>query len=223
MHSRLVSQLVVFFPFLFFEYSRNAFLLISTPPPQSIYLLCDAKNKLKQKKIQEKRHPPRIQELDRLTSELKALELPNSPFLLHCYSCFESTNHVFFLVDRLTGGDLFSHLGQMCARGADKGFSEHQACILLAEVVVALQTLHSHNLVHRDVKVKYVSYSLVFLLLLLLLLFFFLFVHAFSHISYSPLFTTSTTLKCVLICPNHVLVLSLKCTPHHICVSQRPG
>mmetsp|Transcript_9672 Transcript_9672/g.12704 ORF Transcript_9672/g.12704 Transcript_9672/m.12704 type:complete len:413 (-) Transcript_9672:177-1415(-) len=111
-------------------------------------------------KIIEKKRPPRRQELERLCSELVALQLPKSPFLLHAYSCFESNSHIFFLVDRIRGGDLFSHLGDLCARGADKGFSEHQACILLADVVVAIQKLHEYGLVHRDIKAENVMLDL---------------------------------------------------------------
>lgn len=111
-------------------------------------------------KIIAKKKPPRRQELERLCSELEVLQLPRSPFLLHCYSAFESKDNIFFLVDRVRGGDLFSHLGAMSARGADKGFSEHQACSLLADVVVAIQLLHSYQTVHRDIKAENVMLDL---------------------------------------------------------------
>ena len=50
----------------------------------------------------------------RLKRELKIMsELPPCPHLMRCHTAFETANDVFFVVDLLTGGDLFYHLGMV--------------------------------------------------------------------------------------------------------------
>jgi serine/threonine protein kinase len=52
-----------------------------------------------------------------------------------------------------TGGDLFYHL---CSRvkKTGKGFSESEGRILLAEIFLAIDHLHQHNIIHRDIKIE---------------------------------------------------------------------
>jgi len=90
---------------------------------------------------------------DQLRTELKAMiEIPTSPFLQRCYTAFETTNEIFFIVDYMARGDLFSHLGDRI-RHTRKGFSEEEASIMLAEIYLGLEHLHKNGFIHRDLKV----------------------------------------------------------------------
>ena len=49
----------------------------------------------------------------RLATELEVMmDLPPCPFLLRCYSAFETSEDIFFVLDLFRGGNLFFHLAQ---------------------------------------------------------------------------------------------------------------
>ena len=50
------------------------------------------------------------------------------------------------MLDYLNGGELFYHLSQ------EKQFPEKRAKFYAAEIILALETLHSHNIIYRDLK-----------------------------------------------------------------------
>ena len=86
----------------------------------------------------------------RLQRELKILQLPDSsPFLLRCYTAFESHTTVNFVTEDLGGGDL---LYQMCQANEGK-FPEAQVRTITSEIVLGLVHLHRNGFIHRDIKV----------------------------------------------------------------------
>jgi serine/threonine protein kinase len=88
-----------------------------------------------------------------LFNELKFMtEIPASPFVQRCHFAFESPTNVFFVVDLITGGDLFHHLTRRSQ--SNSTFSEDEVRTILAELFLALSHLHSHHIVHRDIKVE---------------------------------------------------------------------
>lgn len=92
-------------------------------------------------------------EQDRLKIELHVMtEIEPSPFLLHCHMAFETSSRIFFVLDFVGGEDLFSHLVN-CVKKGRSGFKEAEARVLLAEITVALEHLHSRGFIHRDIKV----------------------------------------------------------------------
>ena len=80
-------------------------------------------------------------------------KLPSSPFLQQCRAAFESREALFFVTDMHDGGDLFFHLSVRGKEGKH-GFSEKEARVLLAEVVVGLEFLHANLVIHRDIKAE---------------------------------------------------------------------
>jgi ribosomal protein S6 kinase alpha-5 len=52
-----------------------------------------------------------VKEREALKTELRVMtELEPCPFLQKCHMAFESRTNVFFVVDLIEGGDIFSHL-----------------------------------------------------------------------------------------------------------------
>ena len=90
----------------------------------------------------------------RLALELKLMtEIPKSPFLNTCQAAFETTSEIFFVLDLVSGGDLFYHLAQRFNM-TNSGFTEGEARVILAELVCGLQHLHEAGFIHRDIKVE---------------------------------------------------------------------
>ena len=72
-------------------------------------------------------------------------EDPN-PFIVQLHSAFTSKNYVYFVLDLCSGGDLFNMIQK------HRNFNTKQAKLLIAEVILAIQHLHKHNILYRDMK-----------------------------------------------------------------------
>eukprot|EP01114_Cavostelium_apophysatum_P001127 TRINITY_DN10968_c0_g1_i1.p1 TRINITY_DN10968_c0_g1~~TRINITY_DN10968_c0_g1_i1.p1 ORF type:complete len:531 (-),score=159.02 TRINITY_DN10968_c0_g1_i1:65-1657(-) len=78
----------------------------------------------------------------------KNIMLNDNPFLIHLYSSFQTPDKLYFVMDYIPGGDMAFHLEQ-------KGrFSEKEARFFAAEIVLALEHLHSCGIVYRDLKLE---------------------------------------------------------------------
>ncbi|XP_029330791.1 serine/threonine-protein kinase N2 isoform X2 [Mus caroli] len=87
-------------------------------------------------------------EVDSLMCEKRIFETVNSvrhPFLVNLFACFQTKEHVCFVMEYAAGGDLMMHIH------ADV-FSEPRAVFYAACVVLGLQYLHEHKIVYRDLK-----------------------------------------------------------------------
>jgi len=105
-------------------------------------------------KVMSKSKLSRSRDRRRLAVEIKIMTaIPPSPFLMKCHSAFETSGDIFFVLELVSGGDLFYHLAERF-NATNFGFSEDETRILLAEVVLALQHLHAAGFVHRDVNVE---------------------------------------------------------------------
>uniref|UniRef100_A0A4W6FG79 protein kinase C n=1 Tax=Lates calcarifer TaxID=8187 RepID=A0A4W6FG79_LATCA len=85
-------------------------------------------------------------EVDSLMCEKRIFETVNSvrhPFLVNLFACFQTQEHVCFVMEYAAGGDLMMHIH------ADV-FSEPRAVFYAACVVLGLQFLHDHKIKHHD-------------------------------------------------------------------------
>uniref|UniRef100_A0A8C6RTN5 Serine/threonine-protein kinase N2 n=1 Tax=Nannospalax galili TaxID=1026970 RepID=A0A8C6RTN5_NANGA len=87
-------------------------------------------------------------EVDSLMCEKRIFETVNSvrhPFLVNLFACFQTKEHVCFVMEYAAGGDLMMHIHTDV-------FSESRAVFYAACVVLGLQYLHEHKIVYRDLK-----------------------------------------------------------------------
>ncbi|XP_060768451.1 serine/threonine-protein kinase N2 [Neoarius graeffei] len=87
-------------------------------------------------------------EVDSLMCEKRIFETINAsshPFLVNLHGCFQTCDHVCFVMEYSPGGDLMTHIHTSI-------FSERQARFYAACVLLGLEFLHLNKIVYRDLK-----------------------------------------------------------------------
>uniref|UniRef100_A0A3B3RWE7 protein kinase C n=1 Tax=Paramormyrops kingsleyae TaxID=1676925 RepID=A0A3B3RWE7_9TELE len=87
-------------------------------------------------------------EIESLMCEKRIFEMvtvSRHPFLVNLFACFQTPEHVCFVMEYTAGGDLMMHIHT-------EVFSEPRAMFYSACVVLGFQFLHQHKIVYRDLK-----------------------------------------------------------------------
>ncbi|XP_070781351.1 serine/threonine-protein kinase N2 [Enoplosus armatus] len=87
-------------------------------------------------------------EVDSLICEKRIFEVINAsrhPFLVNLYGCFQTAEHVCFVMAYSPGGDLMTHIHTSI-------FTEKQTWFYSSCVLLGLEFLHQNKIVYRDLK-----------------------------------------------------------------------
>ena len=68
------------------------------------------------------------------------------PFIVTMHCSFQTKTKLFIVMDFLAGGELFLRLGR------EGIFLEREAAFYISEIILALEHLHIHGVLHRDMK-----------------------------------------------------------------------
>eukprot|EP01041_Mallomonas_annulata_P008608 gene8608-17761_t len=85
-------------------------------------------------------------QLAHTATERKILQQIHCPFLVHLVFAFQTPEKLYMVLDYMGGGELFFWLKK------DRKFSETRARLYTAEITVALEAIHSHDIIYRDLK-----------------------------------------------------------------------
>jgi len=85
-------------------------------------------------------------QLQHTQTERYVLQHIQHPFLVNLCFAFQSPDKLYMVLEYCAGGELFFWLKK------HKRFSENRTQLMGAEILLALQTLHSHNIIYRDLK-----------------------------------------------------------------------
>lgn len=79
-------------------------------------------------------------------AEKQILQKIQHPFIITLHWAFQTEDKLYLILDFVNGGELFFHLKR------EGRFSEKRVSIYVAEIVMALAHLHTHDIVYRDLK-----------------------------------------------------------------------
>jgi len=83
---------------------------------------------------------------EHMKNERRALFMMDSPFIVKLLATYQDSTRVYFLLEKVLGGELFYLLRKL------KSFNESMSRFYTGCVVLALEHVHSHNIVYRDLK-----------------------------------------------------------------------
>lgn len=98
------------------------------------------------KRIQKSQLTKREQLIENVVNEMNVLAQLNHPMLSGMHYAYQSSKHLYFVLDYCPGGELFYYLQQIGR------FKEKAARFYTANVILALRHLHSLNVLYRDLK-----------------------------------------------------------------------
>ncbi|KDO34338.1 AGC/SGK protein kinase [Saprolegnia parasitica CBS 223.65] len=70
----------------------------------------------------------------------------NHPFIVKLHAAFQTIDHLHMVLDYCPGGELFFHLSKVGR------FTEPEAAFYASEIFLALDHLHAHAIIYRDLK-----------------------------------------------------------------------
>ncbi|KAI9206730.1 kinase-like domain-containing protein, partial [Polychytrium aggregatum] len=88
----------------------------------------------------------KLKQEKQILNEKNILNATKHAFIIELFSTFQDTYHLYMILEYVAGGDLFSYLRR------SQRFPENDARFYTSEVLVALEYLHSQNVIYRDLK-----------------------------------------------------------------------
>lgn len=85
-------------------------------------------------------------QLAHTSTERTILQNIHCPFLVHLVFAFQTADKLYMVLDYMGGGELFFWLKK------ERKFSENRVRLYTAEITLALEALHSADIVYRDLK-----------------------------------------------------------------------
>lgn len=98
-------------------------------------------------KVLKKSKLRRAKQVERTKTERRVLEVcENHPFVMNMSYAFQTEEKLYIVLEYCSGGELFFHLSRY------RKFPEHVGRFYAAELVCALDFLHEHGIIYRDMK-----------------------------------------------------------------------
>ncbi|PSK49416.1 hypothetical protein B9Z65_8211 [Elsinoe australis] len=97
-------------------------------------------------KVLKKAQVVKMKQVEHTNDERRMLQKVKHPFLITLWGTFQDSKNLYMVMDFIEGGELFSLLRK------SQRFPNPVAKFYAAEVTLALDYLHSHNIIYRDLK-----------------------------------------------------------------------
>jgi protein-serine/threonine kinase len=105
-----------------------------------------ANNKIYAIKMLKKKHLIKKNQVEHTIAERSILENMKHPFIIELVYAFQTTTKLFFVLEFCPGGELFFHLSRI------GNFDEKVTKFYCTQIILAIQHLHKHDIIYRDLK-----------------------------------------------------------------------
>jgi len=85
-------------------------------------------------------------QIEHMKNERRVMFMMDSPFIVKLFATYKNSTCVYFLLEKVLGGELFYLLRNLHC------FNEHMSRFYCGCVVLALEHIHSHRIIYRDLK-----------------------------------------------------------------------
>ncbi|KAJ2820248.1 3-phosphoinositide dependent protein kinase-1 [Coemansia erecta] len=99
-------------------------------------------------KILDKRHIIKEKKIKYVNIERDILQALNHPFIVRLHYAFQDSQSLYFIIDMAANGELLSWIRKPMLGG----LSEECARFYLAEIITAVEYMHTERTLHRDIK-----------------------------------------------------------------------
>ena len=97
-----------------------------------------------------------INNLEKLQNEIDILMKMDHPNIIKLYEVFESENSLYLIMEECNGGELFDRI--LHRINTNNMYTEREACLLIKQIIGAIEYCHNNGIVHRDLKPENLLY-----------------------------------------------------------------
>ena len=97
-----------------------------------------------------------IKNLKKLQNEIEVLMKMDHPNIVKLYEVFESQNSLYLIMEECYGGELFDRI--LHRINTNNMYTEREACLLMKQIIGAIEYCHNNGIAHRDLKPENLLY-----------------------------------------------------------------
>ncbi len=92
------------------------------------------------------------EDLEKFKREIEVLKTIDHPNIIKLYEIYESEKHIYLVMEKCDGGDLFEDL--MVRLDSRNMYSEKEVAIIMKQIISAIEYCHQKKICHRDLKAE---------------------------------------------------------------------
>ena len=106
------------------------------------------------KQLSKKKISP--EDLERFKREVNVLKTIDHPNIIKLYEIYETQNHIYLVMEKCDGGELFDDL--MVRLESNHMYTEKEVAIIMRQIMSAIEYCHQKKICHRDLKAENVLF-----------------------------------------------------------------
>ena len=97
-----------------------------------------------------------IKNAKKFQNEIEVLMKMDHPNIVKLYEVFESDNSLYLIMEECYGGELFDRI--LHRINTNNMYTEREACLLMKQIIGAIEYCHNNGITHRDLKPENLLY-----------------------------------------------------------------
>ena len=97
-----------------------------------------------------------IKNVKKFQNEIEVLMKMDHPNIVKLYEVFESDNSLYLIMEECYGGELFDRI--LHRINTNNMYTEREACLLMKQIIGAIEYCHNNGITHRDLKPENLLY-----------------------------------------------------------------